>query len=361
MAQWRCRIRFPSLVFQRRRIAARRVQRNVSLCCLALALSLIEIDVNVNTCTIEKYQRIMIHALKEVQGDENIVGFYQTTSVPLRQSLVEAQAADHERLRHGGIVIVHGMLDLPVIINELTIRGYTIEILNLSFRPSAGQPWHRILPRLPTNTKFLSCAQTEKVYDTKVIVYFSMYITPRFTVIFSLIENKLTFSSIFEELPVTIRASALASAFINTLTAPMCSSRQFPSQTTSAPLPPDFSHLDLGLPSALNKNLEQVVESLEAYRNEENNVAYLSRQIAREKARADAHIARRKEDNAIRIAQGMPPLPEEDISRLFKVPPEPSRLESMLLLGQVAASARNVEEVTSAGLVKIYAANPAAV
>jgi translation initiation factor 3 subunit H len=160
---------------------------------------------------------------------------------------------------------------------------------------------------------------------------------------------------------VTIRTSALASAFLNILTAPTASSRSFPSLTKSAPLPPDFSHLDLGLPSALNRNLEQVVESLEAYRNEENNVAYLSRQITREKARADTHIARRKEENAIRTAQGLPTLPEEDISRLFKIPPEPNRLESMLLLGQVDASARNVEEVTSAGLIKIYAANPAAV
>lgn len=61
-----------------------------------------------NPCVVEKYQRSMIHALKEVQGDENIVGFYQTTSVPLRQSLVETQATDYEKLRHGGIVIVHG-------------------------------------------------------------------------------------------------------------------------------------------------------------------------------------------------------------------------------------------------------------
>lgn len=59
---------------------------------------------------VEKYQRSMIHALKEVQGDENIVGFYQTTSVPLRQSLVETQATDYEKLRHGGIVVVHGAL-----------------------------------------------------------------------------------------------------------------------------------------------------------------------------------------------------------------------------------------------------------
>jgi len=62
----------------------------------------------VNLCVVEKYQRSMIHALKEVQGDENIVGFYQTTSVPLRQSLVDTQATDYGKLRHGGIVVVHG-------------------------------------------------------------------------------------------------------------------------------------------------------------------------------------------------------------------------------------------------------------
>jgi len=265
----------------------------------------------------QKYQRSMIHMLKEVQGDENIVGFYQTTSVPLRQSLVDTQATDYDRLRHGGIVIVHDPLQAS--------RGIA------SFRAF----------RLTQN--FLA-AYRQKRFTTQ-----------------SLIKNKLTFSSIFEELPITIRTSALASAFLNTLTTPTSFSQSLSSLTTSAPLPPDFSHLDLGLPSALNRNLEQVVESLEAYRNEENNVAYLSRQIARERARADAHVARRKEDNAMRTAQGMPPLPEEDISRLFKIPPEPNRLESMLLLGQVDASARNVEEVTSTGLVKIYAANPAAV
>jgi translation initiation factor 3 subunit H len=98
------------------------------------------------------------------------------------------------------------------------------------------------------------------------------------------------------------------------------------------------------------------VEGLDNYRTEENNVAYLSRQIAREKARVDAYIANRKEENVRRAAQDLPPLPEEDITRLFKVPPEPSRLESMLLLGQIDALAKNLEESTSTGLVRIYAA-----
>jgi translation initiation factor 3 subunit H len=106
----------------------------------------------------------------------------------------------------------------------------------------------------------------------------------------------------------------------------------------------------------LTKNLEQVAEAIDNYRTEEGNVAYLSRQIAREKLRAETYVAKRKEENARRVAQGLNALPEEDVSRLFRIPPEPSRLESMLLLGQVDAYAKSLESIAGTGLVKMYAA-----
>ena len=128
-----------------------------------------------NLCVVEKYQRSMIHALKEVQGDENIVGFYQTTSVPLRPSLVDTQATDYGKLRHGGIVIVHGTVGFFTRTRGIVTRGYIIDVLTLLYRPSASQPWHCVLPRLSTNTKFPNGAQAEKVYDTEVIIYSSTY------------------------------------------------------------------------------------------------------------------------------------------------------------------------------------------
>ncbi|PVG04793.1 hypothetical protein CPB86DRAFT_746879 [Serendipita vermifera] len=279
-----------------------------------------EEDKSAKTTAQANYQNRMISYLKEVQGDENIVGFYQTTSMPMRQSLVELQAFDSERRRQGGIIIVHDPLQAS--------RGVA------SFKA------YRLTPQF-------SAAYKQKKFTTQ-----------------SLIEHRLTFSSIFEELPIRIHTSALASAFINLSAAPKPptalqsyaarSRLSLPAPHSS--LPPDFSHLDLGIPTSLTRNLEQVVEGLDNYRTEENNVAYLSRQIAREKARADAYLANRKEENARRAAQDLPPLPEEDVSRLFKVPPEPSRLESMLLLGQIDALAKNLEESTSTGLVRIYAA-----
>jgi hypothetical protein len=52
----------------------------------------------------------MLRSLKEVQGDDSVVGFYLATNTGafLNSSLVEMQALHQERLRQGGIVIVHG-------------------------------------------------------------------------------------------------------------------------------------------------------------------------------------------------------------------------------------------------------------
>jgi translation initiation factor 3 subunit H len=101
--------------------------------------------------------------------------------------------------------------------------------------------------------------------------------------------------------------------------------------------------------------MDSLLDTLEAHRTEENNVAFHARQITREKLRAEQYIQKRKEENATRIAQGLVPLPEEDVSRLFKIPAEPSRLETTLLLGQVDAYAKNLETASAAAIVSLYA------
>jgi translation initiation factor 3 subunit H len=106
--------------------------------------------------------------------------------------------------------------------------------------------------------------------------------------------------------------------------------------------------------------LENLLDALDQYKTEEGNLAYQTRVIAREKLRAEQHIAKRKEENAARVGQGLAPLPEEDVKRLFKIPPEPSRLESMLLLGQIDAYSKALEGKSSTGLVKMYGARAGA-
>ena len=52
----------------------------------------------------------MLRSLKEVQSDDSIVGFYQSTMLGafFSQTLVETLATQKDKLRRGGVVVVHG-------------------------------------------------------------------------------------------------------------------------------------------------------------------------------------------------------------------------------------------------------------
>jgi translation initiation factor 3 subunit H len=189
-----------------------------------------------------------------------------------------------------------------------------------------------------------------------LILYFILFYLISDSSTLSLIEHRLTFSTILEEIPLKIRTNPLVNSFLGLLksssSTPLPSSLP-PPPTASRTLPPQFTPLELGN-AALTKNLEQIAETIDSYRTEEGNLAYLTRQITREKARAEAYVAKRKEENATRVAQGLAPLPEEDVSRVFKIPGEPSRLDSLLLLGKIDGSSKTLAGTASNNLVKMY-------
>ncbi|KIM48132.1 hypothetical protein M413DRAFT_439853 [Hebeloma cylindrosporum] len=257
-----------------------------------------------------RHQASMLRSLKEVQADDSVIGFYQATTLGafFNQTLVDTQAIHQDKLRHGGIVIVHDL--------SQTARG------NASFRA------YRLTPA------FLD-AYKKSNFSTS-----------------SLMSHRLTFSSILEEVPLKIRTNPLLGAFLGKLTE---SSSLANTAGPESALGSSFSVLDLGT-GGVTRNLEQIVEAVDHYRTEEGNLSYMSRQIARERAKADNYIAKRKEENIARVAQGLAPLPEEDVSRIFKIPAEPSRLDSLLILGQIDAYGKNLGKNASTGLVKMYAA-----
>lgn len=52
----------------------------------------------------------MLRSLRDVQADDSVVGFYYSASLGAfyTHNLVELQAIHQDKLRHGGVVIVHG-------------------------------------------------------------------------------------------------------------------------------------------------------------------------------------------------------------------------------------------------------------
>ncbi|KAH8835219.1 hypothetical protein DL96DRAFT_1454914 [Flagelloscypha sp. PMI_526] len=272
-------------------------------------------DEDKSTKSVARYQASMLRSLKEVHADDNLVGFYQATSAGafFNQSFIEMQALHQEKLRHGGIVIFHDVAQAA--------RG------NATFRAFQLTP------------AFLSAFKKSNFGQT------------------SLANHRLSFSNILREIPVTIRTSPLLSSFVTNLSrSNPASSASRPEEVVTSTLPTSFTPLDLET-SGITKTLEQLIETVDSYKTEEGNQAYLLRQTTRERQKAEAMVAKRKEENVARVAQGLPPLPEEDIARFFKVPPEPSRLESTLLLAQMDGHARSLASVSGGSeLAKIYSA-----
>lgn len=180
----------------------------------------------------------------------------------------------------------------------------------------------------------------------------------------SMIEHRLTFSNVLIEIPVQVRNSALLDALLSTFTTENVPvSRIVPrtskEQLTQAPdmhVAPTYMDLNLALEPVLVSTMESTLDAAETYAAEAGNVGYQARQIAREKARAEAFVTRRKAENATREAAGLAPLPLDEVHKLFKIPAEPNRLESLLLLNQLDSAAQRLSETAAVGAVQLDAA-----
>ena len=180
----------------------------------------------------------------------------------------------------------------------------------------------------------------------------------------NLVEHRLTFSNVLIEIPVHVRNTALMDAMLSTLTtenvpesriAPR-TSKELLTHPIDMQVAPDNMDLNLALEPVLVSTLESTLDAAEAYASESGNVGYQARQIAREKARADAFLTRRKAENATRESAGLAPLPLDEVNKLFKIPAEPNRLESLLLLNQLDSAAQRLTETATVGTVQLNAA-----
>ena len=103
----------------------------------------------------------MLRSLKEVQADDSVVGFYQATTLGafFNQSLVDTQAIHQDRLRHGGVVIVHG--------KKVSI---SLDISSLKFGRSVTNGTRKcIFPCFPAHQRILGCLQESKFQHDQVI------------------------------------------------------------------------------------------------------------------------------------------------------------------------------------------------
>lgn len=175
----------------------------------------------------------------------------------------------------------------------------------------------------------------------------------------------MRYQDIFVELPIQIHNSHILTSFLHQLPSPPPSEPlELPASlaaldqgplAASTPLSHNFDNLSLSIDPFLEKNCDLLLDAIETHHTENNNFQYYQRSLAREQQKIAAWQAKRKAENASRATLKQPPLPEDEWQRLFKLPQEPSRLESMLNSRQVEQYSRQVDGFVSSTTGKMFA------
>ena len=179
----------------------------------------------------------------------------------------------------------------------------------------------------------------------------------------SLQKSNLRYQDILLELPLQIHNSHLLTSFLHSLPNPVPTQEAQASQPptlaslsqTPNPLSPNFNSLNLSIDPFLTQTTDLLLDSIETHHTELNNHQYYQRQLAREQAKITAWQQKRKSENTSRALAKQSPLPEDEWQRLFKLPQEPGRLETLLNSRQVEQYARQVDGFAAGVSGKMFA------
>ncbi|KAK7903398.1 hypothetical protein LTR67_001417 [Exophiala xenobiotica] len=270
-----------------------------------------------------QYQTEMIKMLREVNVDANNVGWYTSANLGnfVTTNFIENQFHYQKELNEKTVALVHDVSRSSQGI--LSIRAF------------------RLSPQFMT-------AYKENKFTTE-----------------NLLKSGLKYTEILEELPVHVHNSHLVTTFLQQIPKMIASGIMRPPTSVAEiennpafkndTLAPNFQNLSISIDPYLSQTADNLLDSVETHHVESNNFSYYQRAMAREQAKIQQWQAKRKAENAARALSKQPPLPEDEYLRLFKLPTEPSRLESMLNSRQVEQYARQVDGFVAGTTGKMFA------
>uniref|UniRef100_A0A0C9RGM9 Eukaryotic translation initiation factor 3 subunit H n=1 Tax=Wollemia nobilis TaxID=56998 RepID=A0A0C9RGM9_9CONI len=246
------------------------------------------------------YQLDMMRCLREVNIDNNTVGWYQSTYMGSFQTveLIDTFMNYQENIRRCVCII---------------------------YDPVRSGQGVLALKALKLQDSFMELYKNQEFTGEK------------------LREKNLTWVDIFEEIPVKISNSALVSAFMAEL------------ETDSPVTQGDYDKLVLSTNPFIEKNLEFLIECMDDLSGEQQRFQYYYRNLQRQQSQQQAWLQKRRADNLARKAAGEEPLPEEDPTNpVFKPIIEPSRLDSYLIINQVASYCDQIKGFSGQSFNRLY-------
>jgi len=147
-------------------------------------------------------------------------------------------------------------------------------------------------------------------------------------------EMKLNYENFMEELPVVIKNSHLVNAML-------CELKDL------APATKKYSNLDLSTSNVLEKNIRSLIDNIDELGLETTKTLNYYKQLQKQNHLKAQYMQKRDIENVARRSRGEPPLPDEDISKVFKPLPPLSRLETLLISNQMKNYSQQINEFTS--------------
>ena len=246
-----------------------------------------------------EYSEQMLRLVREVNSDHVQVGWYVSTleRSPFNRTMLETQYQYQRSISHEhSILLIYNPLE--------TMQGrLSLEAYRLSARAM----------EVLNEGSF-----TEK----------------------SLHDHKLSWSTIFEPVPLELHRSTLANSLLLEL-----------SSTGAVEAPHEF--LTVGGGSQLESCMRLMMDTVDEATQDINRYTQFIKQQQRQQLQISQHKLRRQQENAARQQRGEPPLPEEDIEKMFKPMVAPSRLEGLLLSQQLSSYGKQLKEVAGSNLSKL--------
>jgi len=263
----------------------------------------LEADSEESQSSLDDYQLEMLKMLRDVNVDNNCVGWYQSRfmGASCTAELVETQLQYQSDLGNKMVVIVYN----PV----RTMRG------NLSLHA------YRL------SETFMKAHAKDKNFTQE-----------------SLTAMELESSKILEEIPIKITNTPLNQALLYEL-------------RKNTDVKCRVNRLNLSINPVLEKELGELVTCVAELTEEQAKFQRYERDCVLQKQRRSNWLQERRLENAKRKEEGLEPLPENEPSNpVFKNIPEPSRLQSLLVGKQIHTYCDQINRFAGNSFSKIFLA-----
>lgn len=246
----------------------------------------------------EEYQLAMMRRLRRVNVDHFHVGWYQSAdvgnflSLPLLESQFHYQTSIEE-----SVVVIYD--------TQKSSRGF------LTLKA------YRLTPQA-------------------IEMYREGEFTPE-----ALLKLKVGYENLFIEVPIVIKNSALTNIMMSEL-------------AELVPEEEGTKFLDLGTASVLEGQLRCLMDRVDELNQEAIKFNRYQQIVTRQQQDKHRYLQKRAQENAARAAKDEPPLPEEDINKLFRPHPVPQRLNPMIIAGQIGTYSQHINQFCSQSLAKLY-------